>query len=80
MRIMALFDGFYAFIRTVWLPESQVGRIIWREFDYNERDTLTLSPSILSLIRNAQQPVTVTFEFWPRDDSSNTVPITISYV
>ncbi|KAG8916682.1 hypothetical protein FRC00_014519 [Tulasnella sp. 408] len=65
---------------TIYLPEPQVGRLTWREFDYNEIDTLTVSTSILSLIKNAQQPVTLTFEFWPRYDSSNAVPITISYV
>lgn len=65
---------------TIYLPESQAGRLTWNDFDYNESNTLTLSSSILNMIKNAQQAVTVTFEFWPRYDPSNTVPVTISYV
>ncbi|KAG8900861.1 ATP-dependent RNA helicase, partial [Tulasnella sp. 408] len=66
-------------IRTIWLGDLQAGRLAWGDFDYNESNTLTLSSGLLGLIQSAQQAVTVTFEFWPRYDPLNTVPITISY-
>lgn len=65
---------------TIYLPDSQAGRLTWNDFDYNESDTLTLSSSVIGMIQSAQQAVTVTFEFWPRYDPLNTVPITVSFV
>ncbi|KAG9041353.1 hypothetical protein FS837_012381 [Tulasnella sp. UAMH 9824] len=64
----------------IWLGDLQAGRLAWGDFDYNESNTLMLSSSLLGLIQSAEQAVTVTFEFWPRYDPLNTVPITISYV
>ncbi|KIO25302.1 hypothetical protein M407DRAFT_25418 [Tulasnella calospora MUT 4182] len=43
---------------TIWLGESQAGRLTWGDFDYNEINTLTLSSGVLSLIKSAQQAVT----------------------
>lgn len=45
-------------IRTIYLPDSQAGRLTWGDFDYNESDTLTLSSTVIGLIQSAQQAVT----------------------
>lgn len=45
-------------VRTIYLPDSQAGRLTWNDFDYNESDTLTLSSSVIGMIQSAQQAVT----------------------
>ncbi|GAB1521784.1 hypothetical protein RhiTH_004881 [Rhizoctonia solani] len=55
---------------TVWLGEPQAGRINWGDYGVYENQLIIYS-SLLSTIKNFGKPVTLTWEFWPRADTSN---------
>ncbi|KAG8948551.1 hypothetical protein FRC03_000687 [Tulasnella sp. 419] len=63
---------------TIWLGEPKAGRLDWGDFDYNSNSVIVKSGT-LNMIKNSGQTVTLHFEFWPRSDSTNIVPVTISY-
>ncbi|CAE7228285.1 unnamed protein product [Rhizoctonia solani] len=55
---------------TVWLGEPQAGRINWGDYGVYENQLIIYS-SLMSAIKNFGKPVTLTWEFWPRADTSN---------
>ncbi|CAE6426583.1 unnamed protein product [Rhizoctonia solani] len=55
---------------TVWLGEPQAGRINWGDYGVYESQLIIYS-SLMSTIKNFGKPVTLTWEFWPRADTSN---------
>ncbi|KEP47406.1 glycoside hydrolase family 5 protein [Rhizoctonia solani 123E] len=55
---------------TVWLGEPQAGRINWGDYGVYENQLIIYS-ALMSTIKNFGKPVTLTWEFWPRADTSN---------
>jgi endoglucanase len=55
---------------TQWLGPLQQGRINWSDFDVSGTN-IVLYSALLQTIQSAAQPVTLTFEFWPRTVANN---------
>ncbi|KAJ1307375.1 hypothetical protein OPQ81_001480 [Rhizoctonia solani] len=55
---------------TQWLGEPQAGRINWGDYGVYENQLIIYS-GLMSTIKNFGKPVTLTWEFWPRADTSN---------
>ncbi|CAE6446872.1 unnamed protein product [Rhizoctonia solani] len=55
---------------TVWLGEPQAGRINWGDYGVYENQLIIYS-ALMSTIKNFGKLVTLTWEFWPRADTSN---------
>ncbi|CAE6446896.1 hypothetical protein ACGC1H_002934 [Rhizoctonia solani] len=65
---------------TQWLGPLQAGRINWNG-DYSLSDDQTqliIRASLLSAIKSFGKPVTLTWEYWPRIDASNTVTTVVT--
>ncbi|KAF8688911.1 glycosyl hydrolase 5 (cellulase A) family, partial [Rhizoctonia solani] len=65
---------------TQWLGPLQAGRINWNG-DYSvseDEKLLIIRGSLLSTIKSFGKPVTLTWEFWPRTDSSNTATTVVT--
>ncbi|CAE6456306.1 unnamed protein product [Rhizoctonia solani] len=65
---------------TQWLGPLQAGRINWNG-DYSLSDDQTqliIRASLLSAIKSFGKPVTLTWEFWPRTDASNTATTVVT--
>ncbi|KDQ14644.1 glycoside hydrolase family 5 protein [Botryobasidium botryosum FD-172 SS1] len=64
---------------TQWLGPLQAGRVNWSDdFDFSG-DNLVAKASLLNAIKSSgSQPVTLTWEFWPRTDAANNVVTTVS--
>ncbi|KAJ1307370.1 hypothetical protein OPQ81_001475 [Rhizoctonia solani] len=65
---------------TQWLGPLQAGRINWNG-DYSISDDQTqliIRASLLTTIKNFGKPVTLTWEYWPRTDQSNTVTTVVT--
>ncbi|QRV89929.1 Cellulase (glycosyl hydrolase family 5 protein) [Ceratobasidium sp. AG-Ba] len=55
---------------TIWLGEPQAGRINWGDFGA-QGEQIIIYPQLKTAIKNYGKPVTMTWEFWPRIDTSN---------
>ncbi|KAG8714134.1 hypothetical protein FRC11_009709 [Ceratobasidium sp. 423] len=55
---------------TQWLGEPQAGRVNWGDYGVYENQLIIYS-ALMSTIKNFGKPVTLTWEFWPRADTSN---------
>ncbi|KAG9082195.1 hypothetical protein FS749_007039 [Ceratobasidium sp. UAMH 11750] len=55
---------------TQWLGEPQAGRINWGDFGA-QGEQLIIYPQLQTAIKSYAKPVTLTWEFWPRTDTSN---------
>ncbi|KAA8910874.1 glycoside hydrolase superfamily [Sphaerosporella brunnea] len=63
---------------TQWLGPLQQGRINWGDFGVSGNN-IVLYAALLAYVQTAAQPVTFTFEFWPRTVPNNvTAAVTIS--
>ncbi|CAE6519031.1 unnamed protein product [Rhizoctonia solani] len=65
---------------TQWLGPLQAGRINWNG-DYSLSDDQTqliMRSSLLSTIKSFGKSVTLTWEYWPRTDGSNTVTTVVT--
>ncbi|KAH7341933.1 putative cellulase [Rhizoctonia solani] len=65
---------------TQWLGPLQAGRINWNG-DYSLSDDQTqliIRSSLLSTIKSFGKPVTLTWEYWPRTDESNTATTVVT--
>ncbi|KAG8708219.1 hypothetical protein FRC11_006665 [Ceratobasidium sp. 423] len=65
---------------TQWLGPLQAGRINWNgDFSLSDDQTqLIIRASLLSTIKSFGKPVTLTWEYWPRTDDSNTVTTVVT--
>ncbi|CAE6456724.1 unnamed protein product [Rhizoctonia solani] len=65
---------------TQWLGPLQAGRINWNgDYSLSEDQTqLIIRASMLSTIKSFGKPVTLTWEYWPRTDQSNTITTVVT--
>ncbi|KAG8725680.1 hypothetical protein FRC12_024134, partial [Ceratobasidium sp. 428] len=62
---------------TQWLGEPQAGRINWGDFGA-QGEQLIIYPQLQTAIKSYGKPVTLTWEFWPRTDTSNNVTTVVT--